>query len=47
MTQADHSHFSGTLIRQIGMFGGDLDMFLPPEVQAATRARLRERRDGG
>src|SRR5205823_13705373 len=44
MAKAAHSHFSGTLIRQIGLFGGDLDMFLPPEVQAATRARLRERR---
>src|SRR5436305_7700727 len=44
MAQVEHSHYSGTLIRQIGLFGGDLDMFLPPEVQAATRARLRERR---
>jgi pantetheine-phosphate adenylyltransferase len=41
MAQVEHSHFSGSLIRQIGLFGGDLDMFLPPEVQAATRARLR------
>ena len=47
MAKAAHSHFSGTMIRQIGQFGGDLDMFLPPEVQAATRARLRERRGGG
>jgi pantetheine-phosphate adenylyltransferase len=47
MAQVEHSHFSGTLIRQIGLFGGDLDMFLPPEVQAATRARLRERRSNG
>src|SRR5436309_2844235 len=46
MAQVEHSHFSGTMIRQIGMFGGDLDMFLPPEVRAATRARLRERRGG-
>jgi pantetheine-phosphate adenylyltransferase len=44
MAKAAHSHFSGTMIRQIGQFGGDLDMFLPPEVQAATRARLRELR---
>ncbi len=42
MAQVEHSHFSGTLIRQIGQFGGDLDMFLPPEVQEATRARVRE-----
>jgi pantetheine-phosphate adenylyltransferase len=45
MAQVEHSHFSGSLIRQIGLFGGDLDMFLPPEVQAATRARLREHRE--
>jgi pantetheine-phosphate adenylyltransferase len=44
MAQVEHSHFSGTMIRQIGQFGGDLDMFLPPEAQAPTRARLRERR---
>src|SRR5205814_8262103 len=25
MAKAAHSHFSGTLIRQIGLFGGDLD----------------------
>src|SRR4051794_17583052 len=43
MAQAAHSHFSGTLIRQIGLFGGDLDPFLPPEVQEPMRARLRER----
>jgi pantetheine-phosphate adenylyltransferase len=44
MAKAAHSNFSGTLIRQIGLFGGDLDLFLPPEVQAATRARFRELR---
>jgi pantetheine-phosphate adenylyltransferase len=43
MAQLEHSHFSGQLIRQIGQFGGDLDMFLPPEVQEPMRARLRER----
>ena len=47
MAKAAHSHFSGTLIRQIGLFGGDLDMFLPPEVQPATRARLREMLEHG
>jgi pantetheine-phosphate adenylyltransferase len=44
MAQVEFSHFNGSLIRQIGLFGGDLDMFLPPEVQAATRSRLRELR---
>ena len=42
MAQVEHSHFSGSLIRQIGLFGGDLGQFLPPEVQDATRARLRQ-----
>src|SRR5207253_1019728 len=35
MAHQEHSHFSGTLIHQIGQFGGDLNMFLPPEVQEA------------
>jgi pantetheine-phosphate adenylyltransferase len=46
MAKVEYSHFSSTLIRQIGLFGGDLDPFLAPEVQAAVRARMREyRRD--
>ena len=46
MAKVEYSHFSSTLIRQIGLFGGDLDQFLPPEVQAAVRTRMREyRRD--
>jgi pantetheine-phosphate adenylyltransferase len=44
MAKVAHSHFSGTMIRQIGQFGGDLGMFLPPEVQAATRERMRQRK---
>ena len=44
MARVEYSHFSSTLIRQIGVFGGDLDPFLPPEVQAAVRARMREHR---
>jgi pantetheine-phosphate adenylyltransferase len=46
MAQVEFSHFNGSLIRQIGEFGGALDMFLPPEVQAATRARVRQLRAG-
>jgi pantetheine-phosphate adenylyltransferase len=42
MAQVEHSHFSSTLIRHIGLFGGDLDPFLPPEVQEAMRARVKE-----
>ena len=44
MAQVEHSHFSSTLIRQIGLFGGDLSQFLPPEVIDAVRARAQERR---
>lgn len=44
MAQVEHSHFSSTLIRQIGLLGGDLDPFVPPEVQEAMRARAKERR---
>jgi pantetheine-phosphate adenylyltransferase len=44
MARVEYSHFSSTLIRQIGLFGGDLDPFLPPEVQGAVRARFREHR---
>ncbi|MFO0811151.1 MAG: pantetheine-phosphate adenylyltransferase [Gemmataceae bacterium] len=43
MAQVEHSHFSSTLIRQIGVFGGDLSPFLPPEVAVAVRNRVRER----
>ncbi len=47
MAQVEYSHFSSTLIRQIGVFGGDLSPFLPPEVAEAVRMRVRERGDGG
>src|SRR5437667_12762038 len=42
MAQSEHSHFSSTLIRQIAVYGGDLDLFLPPEIKDAVRARARE-----
>jgi pantetheine-phosphate adenylyltransferase len=38
MAQAEHSHFSSSLIRQIATFGGDLSLFLPPEVVEPVRA---------
>jgi pantetheine-phosphate adenylyltransferase len=44
MARVEYSHFSSTLIRQIGQFGGDLAPFLPPEVLAAVQARFREHR---
>jgi pantetheine-phosphate adenylyltransferase len=37
------SHISGTLLRQIATFGGELDSFVPPEVKTALQARVRER----
>ncbi|MBX7102954.1 MAG: pantetheine-phosphate adenylyltransferase [Gemmataceae bacterium] len=45
MAQVEHSHFSSTLIRQIGTFGGDLHPFVPPEVETAVVARAAERRN--
>jgi pantetheine-phosphate adenylyltransferase len=46
MAQVEHSHFSSTLIRQIGLLGGDLGPFVPSEVQEAIRARAMEKRPG-
>ena len=45
MAKENYSHISGTLLRQIAMFGGDLDKFVPPEVKAALKKRARERTD--
>jgi pantetheine-phosphate adenylyltransferase len=45
MAQAEHSNFSSSLIRQIMMYDGELDRFLPPEVHPAVLARAREKRD--
>lgn len=45
MALVEHSHFSSTLIRQIGTLGGDIGTFVPPEIQAAVVARTRERHD--
>src|SRR5262249_35771666 len=42
MAQVEHSHFSSTLIRQIAVYGGDLELFLPPEIKDAVRSRARE-----
>jgi pantetheine-phosphate adenylyltransferase len=43
MAREAYSHLSSTLLRQIGTFGGNLDKFLPPEVECALKARVRER----
>jgi pantetheine-phosphate adenylyltransferase len=44
MARESYSHVSSTLLRQIAAFGGGLDKFLPPPVEAALEARVRERR---
>lgn len=42
MAKETYSHISGTLLRQIATFGGELDKFVPPEVKKALQARVRE-----
>jgi pantetheine-phosphate adenylyltransferase len=44
LAQAAYSHLSGTLLRQIAAFGGDLEKFVPPEVRQALERRRQERR---
>ena len=44
MAAAQYTHISGTLLRQIASFGGDLSRFVPPEVQQALLDRARRRR---
>jgi pantetheine-phosphate adenylyltransferase len=43
MGKEGYSHISGTLLRQIAMFGGQLDTFVPPAIKAALLERVRER----
>src|SRR5947208_12707053 len=43
MAKDAYSHVSGSLLRQIATFGGELDKFLPREVRIALEARVRER----
>jgi pantetheine-phosphate adenylyltransferase len=47
MAKEGYSHVSSTLLRQVATFGGHLDQFLPPEVQRALVARVRERQQAG
>src|SRR5256714_9835905 len=42
MAEAEYSHLSSTLIRQIATLGGSLENFLPPEIKTALEARVRE-----
>jgi pantetheine-phosphate adenylyltransferase len=43
MGKEGYSHISGTLLRQIALFGGLLDSFVPPAIKAALLERVRER----
>ena len=43
MAREQYSHISGTLLRQIALFGGDLTKFVPPEIRDALVQRARER----
>jgi len=47
MASDAYSHVSGNLLRQIASLEGPLDKFVPPEVAAALRARVRERQQRG
>ena len=44
MANTQYSHISGTLLRQIASFGGDLSQFVPPEVMQALIDRMRSKR---
>jgi pantetheine-phosphate adenylyltransferase len=44
MAKEGFSHVSGTLLRQIATFGGNLEKFLPPDVKHALEQRVREHR---
>src|SRR5947199_2785486 len=43
MAKETYSHISGSLLRQIAVFGGELDKFVPPAVKQALLARARTR----
>ena len=43
MAKETYSHISGTLLRQIASFGGELDKFVPPLVKEVLEHRVREK----
>src|SRR4029077_9830404 len=43
MAKDTYSHISGTLLRQIAIFGGELDKFVPPVVKSFLQDRVRDR----
>jgi pantetheine-phosphate adenylyltransferase len=46
MAKEEFSHVSGTLIRQIATFHGDLKKFLTPEIETAVLKRVHQRENG-
>jgi pantetheine-phosphate adenylyltransferase len=46
MAKEEFSHVSGTLIRQIATFHGDLKKFVTPEIEAAVLKRVHQRENG-
>lgn len=47
MAKETYSHISGTLLRQIARFGGELEKFVPPEVKEALGKRARDFKQNG
>ena len=47
MANVEYSHISSTLIRQIATHQGELQKFVPPEIQKALEQRVAERRQNG
>ncbi len=43
MARETYSHISGSLLRQIATFGGELDKFVPPAVKAALIERTKRK----
>jgi pantetheine-phosphate adenylyltransferase len=43
MANEAYSHISGTLLRQVARFGGELDKFVPPQIKSALVERVGQR----
>jgi pantetheine-phosphate adenylyltransferase len=43
MARDAYSHITGTLLRQIATFGGELEKFVPAEVKTALEERVKQR----
>ena len=43
MARETYSHISGTLLRQVAAFGGDLTKFVPPQIMTILQKRAKER----